>query len=113
MKRYLISFDAGAMDHVTGAELEAASVDSHAVVADAKQAGAWVFGGGMYGQRGDVVGTDGVVSDGPEPGTKPEVGGFAIVDVETREEALGWAARIAAACRCAQDVREIMWSPES
>jgi len=39
MKRFLISFDDGVMDHVRGAELEAASVDSHAVVAEAKRAG--------------------------------------------------------------------------
>jgi hypothetical protein len=31
--------------------------------------------------------------------------------VPTREEALEWAARIAAACRCAQEVREIMFDP--
>jgi hypothetical protein len=32
--------------------------------------------------------------------------------VATREEAQAWAAKIAAACRCAQDVREIMADPE-
>jgi hypothetical protein len=31
----------------------------------------------------------------------------------TREEALDWAARIAKGCRCAQEVREIMFDPES
>jgi hypothetical protein len=29
-----------------------------------------------------------------------------IIDVPSREEALQWAAKIAVACRCAQEVRE-------
>ena len=40
------------------------------------------------------------------------IGGFSVVDVASREEALKWAARIAAACRCAQEVREVMPGPE-
>jgi hypothetical protein len=41
------------------------------------------------------------------------VGGFSIIEVASREEALAWAGRIAEACRCAQEVREIMFDPES
>ena len=37
------------------------------------------------------------------------IGGFVIIDVPSREEALDWAGRFAAACRCAQEVREIMY----
>jgi len=33
--------------------------------------------------------------------------------VAAREDALMWAARMARACRCAQEVREIMFDPES
>ena len=36
---------------------------------------------------------------------------MSIVDVPSREEALEWAAKIAVACRCAQDVREFMPDP--
>jgi hypothetical protein len=35
-----------------------------------------------------------------------------VVDVASRDEALAWAAKIAVACRCAQEVREIMPDPE-
>ena len=56
---------------------------------------------------------DGSVADGPVPETKAVVGGFSIVEVPSREDALAWAARIAEACRCAQEVREIMYDPES
>ena len=45
--------------------------------------------------------------------TKAVVGGFSIIEVSSREEALAWAARFAEACRCAQEVREIMFDPES
>jgi len=45
--------------------------------------------------------------------TSPEaIGGFTLIDVPSREEALQWAARIAAACRCAQEVRQIGTDPE-
>jgi hypothetical protein len=35
------------------------------------------------------VATDGTVTDGPYPKNKAHVGGFAIVDVPSREEAVG------------------------
>jgi hypothetical protein len=34
-----------------------------------------------------------------------------VVDVPSREEALAWAAEIAVACRCAQEVREFLPGP--
>jgi hypothetical protein len=39
---------------------------------------------------------------------KAYIGGFAVVDVPSREEALQWAGKIAVACRCAQEVREFV-----
>jgi len=57
------------------------------------------------------VATDGMVTDGPYPETKEVLGGFAVVDVPSREEALEWAAKIAVACRCAQEVRELLPDP--
>jgi hypothetical protein len=113
MQRFLISFDDGAMAHVSGADLEAASVESRAVVEDAKRAGAWIFGGGLQSQRASIVAPDGTITDGPSPQEKVGVGGFSVIEVADRDEALEWAARIAAACRCAQEVREIMYDPES
>jgi hypothetical protein len=113
MQRYLISFDDGAMDFITEEDLPAVGEAAHQVVREAKAEGVWVFGGGVERQRASIVATDGTVSDGPYPETKAVVGGFSIIEVPTREEALVWAARIAAACRCAQEVREIGYDPES
>ena len=110
MTRYLISFDDGAM---TFPEEELPDVDkaAHQVVHEAQEAGVWVFGGGIKGHELSVVATNGMVTGGPSPGTKAHIGGFAIVDVASREEALEWAAKIAVACRCAQEVREILPDP--
>ena len=69
------------------------------------------YGGGVKSQRASIVATDGKVIDGPHPEAKAVIGGFAIVDVPSREAALQWAAKFAAACRCAQEVREIMFDP--
>jgi hypothetical protein len=112
MTRYLISFDDGAMDHIPDEDLPDVGKAAHAVIQEAVNAGVYVFGGGLRRQQASVVATDGLVTDGPYPETKEVVGGFVVVDVATREEALAWAAKIAAACRCAQEVREIMADPE-
>ena len=112
MTRYLISFDAGATDHIPEEEMPAVGKASHAVVQEAVNAGVWVFGGGLESQRASVVGTDGMVTDGPYPETKEVIGGFSLVDVPSREEALAWAAKIAVACRCAQEVWELLPDPE-
>ena len=108
MPRYLISFDAHAMDHIPGEDMPAVIDASLAVVQEAIDAGAWVFGAGLEHQKASIVATDGTVAGGPYP---EAVGGLCVVDVPSREEALKWAAKFADACRCAQDVREFMPDP--
>lgn len=65
--------------------------------------------GGLEEEPANLVGTHGTVTDGPSPDF---IGGITIVDVPSREDALKWAAKIAAACRCAQEVRAIGFDPE-
>jgi hypothetical protein len=110
MTRYLISFDDGAMIFPEE-ELPDVAEAAHKVVQEAKNTGVWVFSGGVLGQSASVVATDGTVTEGPYPETKAVVGGFSIVDVPSREEALEWAAKVAVACRCAQEVRELLPDP--
>jgi hypothetical protein len=112
MTRYLISFDDGAMDNIPDEDFPAVGKAAHAVMQEAVNAAVWVFGAGLESQRASIVATDGTVTDGPYPETKEVIGGFAVVDVPTREEALAWAAKIAVACRCAQEVREVLPDPE-
>ena len=104
MPKYLISFDEGTMI-ISEEDLPDVARAAHAVVQEARDAGVWVFGGGLDSQRASIVATDGTVTDGPYPETKEIIGGFSVVEVPSREEALAWAAKLAAACRCAQDVR--------
>jgi hypothetical protein len=104
MPRYLISFDDGAMTFPEE-DLPDVAKAAHAVVDEAVDAGVWVFGGGLHSREEvSVVATDGTVTDGAQ--SKAYIGGFSVVDVPSREEALQWAAKIAVACRCAQEVRE-------
>jgi hypothetical protein len=110
MTRYLISFDDGAMTFPED-ELPDVAKAAHEVVQEALNAGVWVFSAGLEHQVPSVVATDGTVTDGPYPETKEHLGGFAVVDVPSREEALEWAAKIAAACRCAQEVFELLPDP--
>ncbi len=110
MKRYLISFDDGSMTFPEE-DMPAVGEAAHQVVRAAQEAGVWVFGGGVDSQQASIVATDGKVTVGSYPETKAVIGGFAIVEVPSHEEALEWATKFAIACRCAQEVREIMFDP--
>src|SRR5262245_18306178 len=110
MTRYLISFDDGWMKF-TEEELPDVTKAAIEVVKEAQDAGVWVYGAGLVRQRASVVDSEGVVTDGPFPETKEVIGGFSIVDVSSRDEALEWAGKIAVACRCAQEVRELLPDP--
>jgi hypothetical protein len=109
MTQYLISFDASAMDHIPDKDMPDVSKAAHAVVQEAVNAGVWVFGGGLTSQKASIVAIDGTVTDGPYP---EAIGGMSVVEAPSRADALEWAAKIAVACRCAQEVREVMPDPE-
>ena len=109
MTRYLISFPSGAMDHIPAEEFPAVGEAAHAVVQEAMDAGVLVFGGGLAENVDPVmVAGDGTITAGTYPQTKEFNGGFTVLDVTSREAALEWAAKIAAACRCAQEIREFV-----
>src|SRR5690242_18084365 len=109
MVHYLISFPSDAMDHITEQEMPDVAEAAHAVCREAIDAGVNVLAGGLEDQPATIVGTDGTVTDGPNPDV---IGGITIVDVPSREEALKWAAKVAAACRCTQELRAIGFDPE-
>ena len=109
MPKYLISFDDGAMTFPEE-DLPEVAEAARAVIAEAEEAGAVVvFAGGLPEHReASIVAVDGTISDGPFPDSRQYLGGFTILEVPSREEALAWAAKIAVACRCAQEVREFL-----
>lgn len=113
MSYFLISFPSAAMV-VAEEDMPIVIAESHAVVREAKAAGIWVFGGGINADVPPVrVAGDGMVTEDTYPQTARIDGGYAILELPTREAAIEWAARIAAACRCAQELREFHYDPES
>ncbi len=112
MTKYLISFPAHAMD-VPEEEMPAVSVDSHAMIEEAKAAGIYVFGGGIDESIAPaLVATDGSVSAKTYPGSVL-TGGFLVLELPDRQAAEAWAQKVAIACRCAQELREFGYDPAS
>jgi hypothetical protein len=113
MPRYLISFPSAAMN-IPEEDFAAVGDAAHAVVREAKAAGVYVFSGGVNEAVAPVlVAGDGTVKVGTYPQTEKLDGGFCVVDVPTREAAIEWAAKLAVACRCWQEVREFQFDPLS
>ncbi|MFE4198575.1 YciI family protein [Paenarthrobacter sp. NPDC056912] len=112
MTKYLISFPSEAMV-VTPEEFPVVVAESHAVIREAKAAGVYVFGGGIAEDIDPVVvSADGSVGSNLYPGSEL-TGGFTVLEVPTREDAVEWARKIAKSCRCPQELREFMYDPES
>lgn len=105
MTAYLISFPAAAMAHLTPDELAAASRDTHRIVEDARRAGVWVFGGAVDEATPEVIGVEGALETVSSAGRQDITGGFAILQLPSIDDARSWAGRLAAACRCAQEIR--------
>jgi len=113
MFKYLISFPSAAMV-VPEDEWDAVVRDSHAVIEEAKAAGVYVFGGGIDESVPPVrVSANGIVTEGGYPSGPTLNGGFAVLELPTYEEAVAWAARIAKACRCDQELRVFGFDPQS
>ena len=113
MAKYLISFPGSAMN-VPAAEMAAVGEAARAVIREAKAAGVYVFGGGINEEVNPVmVAFDGTVRKQTYPQTREFDGGFCVLELPSRDDAVRWAAKIATACRCAQELREFMYDPES
>ncbi|MDN4481264.1 transcription initiation protein [Demequina muriae] len=113
MTKFLITFPSVAMAALTEDELAAASADSHTVIEEAKAAGVYVFGGGIdEGVDPVLVAGDGTVSAETHPGS-PVTGGVLVLELPSRDDAVQWSAKIAAACRCPQELRAFMYDPAS
>lgn len=117
MTKYLISFPGDAMVFPEE-DFEAVVEASHAVIEEAKAAGVYVFGGGIDEDVDPVlVAGDGTVTvtvtEGTYPGHTVPNGGYTVLELPSRDAALDWAAKFAAACRCSQEVRQFQYDPAS
>lgn len=113
MTHYLISFPARAME-VPAEEFAAVGEAAREVIREAKAAGVYVFGGGINGDVAPLmVASNGTITHETYPQTKEFDGGFCVLRLPSREAAILWAAKIAQACRCSQELREFGDDPES
>ena len=91
-------------------DFEAVVEAAHAVIDEARVA----FGGGIDEDVDPVlVAGDGTVTAGTHPGHKVPNGGYTVLELPSREAALEWAAKIAVACRCSQELRQFQYDPAS
>ena len=113
MAKYLISFPGSAMN-ISAEDMAAAGEAARAVIREAKAAGVYVFAGGINEDVApQMVAADGTVTNETYPQTKELDGGFCVLELPSREAAVRWAAKIAKACRCSQELREFGYDPES
>lgn len=113
MASFLISFPASAMN-VREEDRAAVGEAAHAVIREARRAGIYVFSGGIdTGVAPAMVAGDGTVTSETYPQTRELDGGFCVLELPSRDAAIEWAAKIARACRCPQELREFGYDPES
>ncbi|MET7997522.1 YciI family protein [Amycolatopsis sp. NPDC005232] len=99
MKQYLLSVYQPDGPTPSAKQLDTIVDRLDALNAEMKDAGAWVFSGGLHApgsatvvraEDGDLLTTDGPFTEGKE-----HLGGFTIVRAPDLDAALGWAGRIA------------------
>jgi len=90
--------------------------DLHALNAELKAAGAWVFTGGLHGPGASTVvrreSRDVVITDGPYVEGKEHIGGLWIISAPDLDAALLWARKAAAATTLPIEVRPFQDVPD-
>ena len=116
MAEYLIYFNQQWVGDHTEEWFRGRGPTSMAVIDEMKQAGVYVFAGGLE-EDGPIYSADAtsgtvVITDGPYVETKESLGGFTVVDVADDETAKMWAGRLAVGCGWPQEVRKFGSHPE-
>lgn len=110
MTQYLLSVHMdGTSPYATEEQMQQAYRDTGALNEEMRQAGVWIFAGGLEpASTARVVRMrDGALerTDGPYLDSKEHIGGFWILDVPDLETAQAWADRATVACQGAVEVR--------
>ena len=109
MKQYLLSVYQPDGDPPPPDELDVIMQRVHALQAELRAAGAWVFSGGLHApstatvvrvKDGDVITTDGPYIEGKE-----HIGGFTIIQAPDLDAALEWGRKAARAITLPIEVR--------
>ena len=84
--------------------------------AELREAGAWVFAGGLQPIEASTVvdntGAQPILTDGPYAATEEHLGGFWIVEARDLDAALSWAQKASRACAGKVEVRPFQDEPE-
>jgi hypothetical protein len=85
---------------------------ARAVVQEMKDAGVYVFAGGLDEDlekafSADATSGELLITDGPHIESKEWLGGLTIVDVPAEADAREWAGKVAVACGWPQEVRRL------
>ena len=111
MTQYLLSVwgDEAELAGVSEQDMQRAYQQVDVFNAEVKDAGAWVFAGGLHPSSTATVvrSADGkvVTTDGPFAETKEQLGGFWVIEAADLDAALVWAAKGAEACMAPVEVR--------
>jgi hypothetical protein len=116
MSQYLLSvyYDEAVPDPSTE-QMEQMYQDVEALNQKIRSAGAWVFAGGLHTPDTATVvrqnGAELLVTDGPLPEAKEQIGGFWIIDVPDMDAALAWAKEASTACLGPVEIRPFQEEP--
>ena len=118
MTQYMLS-----VHYVEGEEPPADDVmqqmfaDVEALNEKIRQAGAWVFAGGLHTPDTATVvrasGDEILFTDGPFAEAKEQIGGFWVIEAKDLDEALDWASQATIACRGPVEVRPFQDDPQT
>ncbi|MFL6078990.1 MAG: YciI family protein [Ornithinibacter sp.] len=117
MAEYLIYFNQQWVGEHTPEWFRSRGPLASAVVEEMKDAGVYVFAGGLEEgapvHSADATSGSVVVTDGPYVETKEFLGGLTVVDVADDEAATMWAGRLAEGCGWPQEVRRFGVMPQA
>jgi hypothetical protein len=113
--KYLLTFiaDQSRMRDMAEAEMRGAMEAWNQFNSDAVEAGVMIACEPLdFAQNATTIRVDEnghhAVTDGPFAETKEQLGGFCLLDVENRDEALSWAKRVPVAAKSSIEVRQVM-----
>ncbi|HEX5403207.1 MAG TPA: YciI family protein [Pseudonocardiaceae bacterium] len=110
MTQYLLAVhNSGTPPELSREELRQSYLDTDTLTDKMRDAGAFVFAGGMGAIESATVvrhtGGDFLITDGPYTETKEYLGGFWIISAADMDEALDWARQATVACRGPIEIR--------
>jgi hypothetical protein len=116
MTQYMLSvYDVEGQAELPPEAIEKIMADVDTLNDEFKEAGVWVFAGGLHpADTATVVrvqGDETMITDGPFAETKEQIGGFWIIESPDLDAALEWAGKATRACQGPVEVRPFQDEP--